>query len=259
MNPPPNPLYNGYPLSAYEWWIYVNHFWHLMGDWETIGFKVSEDSFPSDRAAGSVWTISRHQNKVSHLLIFGGQQAYYSLNSCSCPSAFNDICYFISTPNSFLFKFSSGGGEEQGTISAFYIGILTFRLLKCGRDALLWLCFWRVFFPSLLWLALRKLGCQKVKLAVWFKMFRFCLLVTLSPCHKDFHLHILALNIRVSRMSFCYAFIFFYICFNGVLDKDIKSKQMYWNAETDVHEAESRLLFTCRVRSTQLRDIVLTY
>lgn len=67
------------------------------------------------------------------------------------------------------------------------------------------------FFPSLLWLALRKLGCQKVKLAVWFKMFRFCLLVTLSPCHKDFYLHILALNIRVSASHSAMHTFFFYI------------------------------------------------
>lgn len=100
------------------------------GDWETIGHKVSEDTdFPSDHTACSVWAISRHQNRVSHLLIFHRQQAYYSLNSCSCPPSFNDICYFNSTPNSFLFKFSRGRGGEKATISAFYIRILTFRCL----------------------------------------------------------------------------------------------------------------------------------
>lgn len=100
------------------------------GDWETIGHKASEDSFPSGHAACSVWTISRLQNTVSHSLIFRRQQAYYSLNSCSCPPSFNDICYFNPTPNSFLFKFSRGRGGEQGTISAFYMRILTFPLLR---------------------------------------------------------------------------------------------------------------------------------
>lgn len=111
---------------------------------------MSEDSFPSGRAACSVWTISRHQNSVSHVLIFHRQQAYYSLNGCSFPPSFNDICYFNSTPNSLLFKFSRGRDEEQGTISAFYIRILTFSLLRRRqRCSVLTLCRSLSFLPAL--------------------------------------------------------------------------------------------------------------
>lgn len=110
---------------------------------------MNEDSFPSDHAACTARTISRHQKTVSHSLIYRRQQAHYLLNSCCCTLSFNDICYFNSTPQSFLFNFSRERDGEQGTIPAFCIRILTSVSSDCGSDALFRLCFLRfVFFPS---------------------------------------------------------------------------------------------------------------
>lgn len=53
-----------------------------------------------------------------HFLIFYSQQANHSQNNCYCQPSFNDICYFNSTPNSFLFMFSRGrGGEQRGILT----------------------------------------------------------------------------------------------------------------------------------------------
>lgn len=55
------PLNSRHPLSTYEWWIFVNHFWNLMEGLENNSVQSDEDSFPSDHAACTVWTNSRHQ------------------------------------------------------------------------------------------------------------------------------------------------------------------------------------------------------
>lgn len=110
------PVNSRHPLSTYEWWIFVNHFWNLMEGLENNSVQSDEDSFPSDHAACTVWTISRHQKTVSHLLIYHRQQAHYLLSSCYCTLSFNDICYFNSTPHSFLFNFSRERDEEPFTL-----------------------------------------------------------------------------------------------------------------------------------------------
>lgn len=110
------PLNSRHPLSTYEWWNFVNHLWNLMEGLENNSVQSDEDSFPSDHAACTVWTISRHQKTVSHLLIYHRQQAHYLLSSCYCTLSFNDICYFNSTPHSFLFNFSRERDEEKSLL-----------------------------------------------------------------------------------------------------------------------------------------------
>ena len=109
---------------------------------------------------------------VPYLLIFHSQQAYYSLNSCCCPTSFNDICYFNYTPNSFLFKFSRKKAKSREQSLPFALGYWLSVCSHCCRDALFWICLSRSVFA--LFNVKTKLNCERVKLSFLFKFLWYC-------------------------------------------------------------------------------------
>lgn len=100
------------------------------GDWETIGCKVSEGSFPSDHAACSVWTISRHQNRVQFAYLLQAAGLLFTDTAAVAHPHLMTFAFSIPLQTVSTSKFSRGRGAEQGTISVFYIRILTFCLLR---------------------------------------------------------------------------------------------------------------------------------
>lgn len=194
----PYPRHNGYPLSAYEWWIYVNHFWHLMGETgKQLGAKWVKTVSPVTALPAQSGPSVDIKTQSPICLSSAGSRPTIHCTHCICPPSFNDICYFNSTPNSFLFKFRSGWGEEKGTISAFYISIdFLFAQTVAGM------------LGSDTHTFLLKLS---KSISAW--------PVTPSPCHKDLHVRITAPDIRVSLLLECDSIIrtlLLRICFHGV-------------------------------------------
>lgn len=164
LNENPHPLYNGYPLSAYEWWIYVNRFWHLMGgtgkqlDTKWVKTQISPVTILPAQSGPSVDIKTESPICLSST---GSRPTIHWTVAVAHPHL---MTFVISIPLQTVSSSSLAGEEAERRQQS-----LPFTLGYWLSVAWLWqecsaLTFWRFVFFSVFSLPFSKLASQKVKL-----------------------------------------------------------------------------------------------